>query len=101
MYGDAELPDPAQSIQCYNTDNLTRASSIVDRPPPAKFIRRRKSFSSAKPTPEVNNQVESWQKEPEDEFDREFLKLVESLSSDQIVSDLNLDRLWFEWSFEN
>ena len=77
------------------TENFTAAPSNVDRPSPVKFIRRRKGMSLARVKPEalqVNEKVQSWQQTPSDDFDLAFLKLVESIASDQLVADLNQDR---------
>ena len=41
---------------------------------------------------QVNEKVQSWQQAPSDDFDLAFLKLVESIASDQLVADLNQDR---------
>ena len=72
--------------------HITNNSKAADRlPPPAKFIRRRTGDSNTKPTSDtlkVVDQVRSWQNTCDNDFDRVFLKLVESISEGK-VTDLN------------
>ena len=73
--------------------HITNNSKAADRlPPPAKFIRRRKGgYSNTKPTTDsltVVEQVKSWQNTCDNDFDRVFLKLVESISGGK-ATDLN------------
>ena len=87
---------PTKSLSTrISPQEVVRVPVDVDRPSPVKFIRRRKGVSPSGVKPEalqVNEKVQSWQQAPSDDFDLAFLKLVESIASDQLVADLNQDR---------
>ena len=74
-------PNPPNFAEKQRTDLIGEPN----RPPPSKFIRRKKAVSSTKPNPnslQVNQQVVSMQEKDDSDFDRIF-------PSDLLVIHLN------------